>query len=115
AAVADAATHDNPLLARAFVNRIWWALLGRGIVQPPDEMTARNAPSNPELLDWLADDFAAHNDDIRREIKGIVLSRAYALGRSDAPPESFAGAIERPLCAEQLARSWRIAAGLPPE
>ncbi len=115
AAIADAATHNNPLLARAFVNRIWWAFLGRGIVQPADEMTARNAPSHPELLDWLAKDFADHKYDVRREIRGIVLSRAYALGRSEAPPETFAGAIERPLSAEQLARSWRIAAGLPPE
>jgi hypothetical protein len=51
AAFADAATHDNPLLARAFVNRMWSAFLGRGIVQPADEMNGRNAPSHPELLD----------------------------------------------------------------
>jgi hypothetical protein len=48
-------------------------------------------------------------------VKGILLSRVYALGTVEAPPETFAGAIERPLSAEQLARSWRIAAGLPPE
>jgi hypothetical protein len=48
-------------------------------------------------------------------VRGIVLSRVYALGTSEAPPETFAGAIERPLSAEQLARSWRIAAGLPPK
>lgn len=110
---ADAATHDNPLLARAFVNRMWGTLLGRGIVHPADEMTARNVPSHPELLDWLAGDFASHNHDMRRVIRGIVLSRVYALGISDAPPEAFAGAVERPLTAEQLARSWRTAAGLP--
>ena len=114
AAFADAATQNNPLLARAFVNRMWSAFLGRGIVQPADEMNARHAPSHPELLDWLAQDFAAHQYDIRREVKGLVLSRVYALGTADVPPESFAGAIERPLTAEQLARSWRIAAGLPP-
>ncbi|HEY3863406.1 MAG TPA: DUF1549 domain-containing protein [Verrucomicrobiae bacterium] len=115
AAFADAATQNNPLLARAFVNRLWSALLGRGIVQPPDEMNSRNAPSHPELLDWLAQDFASHNYDIRREVRGIVLSRVYALGNAGVAPETFAGAIERPLSAEQLARSWRIAAGLPPE
>jgi len=114
AAFADAATCNNPLLARAFVNRLWSVLLGRGIVQPPDEMNARHAPSHPELLDWLAHDFASHQYDIRREVRGIVLSRVYALGTADAPPEAFAGAIERPLSAEQLARSWRVAAGLPP-
>ncbi len=113
AAFAEAATRNNPLLARAFVNRLWSAFLGRGIVQPADEMNARNAPSHPELLDWLAQDFATNKYDIRREVKGIVLSRVYALGSADAPPETFAGAIERSLSAEQLARSWCIAAGLP--
>ncbi len=113
-AFADAATHDNPLLARAFVNRMWAALTGRGIVNPPDEMTARNVPSHPELLDWLTQDFASHNHDIRRLIRGIVMSRMYGLAAGDAPPEAFAGAQERSLSAEQLARSWRVAAGLPP-
>jgi len=115
AAFTDAATCNNPLLARAFVNRLWSIFLGRGIVQPADEMNGRHAPSHPELLDWLAQDFAGHQYDIRREVRGILLSRVYALGTADAPPESFAGAIERPLSAEQLARSWRVAAGLPPE
>jgi hypothetical protein len=44
-----------------------------------------------------------------------VLSRVYSLNRSDAAPEKFAGALERPLSAEQIARSWRIAAGLTAE
>ena len=115
AAFADAATRDNPLLARAFVNRMWSVLLGRGIVHPADEINARNAPSHPELLDWLSQDFGAHQHDIRRLVRGIVLSRVYALGPSDAAPDKFAGALERPLSAEQLARSWRITAGLPAE
>src|SRR2546422_715767 len=70
-AFADAATRDNPLLARAFVNRMWSVLLGRGIVHPADEINARNAPSHPELLDWLSRDFAAHQHDIRRLVRGI--------------------------------------------
>jgi mono/diheme cytochrome c family protein len=115
AAFAEAATCNNPLLARAMVNRLWSVFLGRGIVQPVDEMNARYAPSHPELLDWLAQDFAGHQYDFRREVRGIVLSRVYALGTVEAPPEAFAGAIERPLSAEQLARSWRIAAGLTPK
>lgn len=114
-AFADAVTHDNPLLARAFVNRMWSVLLGRGIVHPADEINARNAPSHPELLEWLSQDFAAHQYDIRRLVRGIVLSRVYALSPSDAAPARFAGALERPLSAEQLARSWRITAGLTAE
>jgi mono/diheme cytochrome c family protein len=112
---ADAATQENPLLARAFVNRMWAALLGRGIVHPADEMNARNAPSHPALLDWLAQDFAGHGYDTRRVVRGIALSRVYALGHGDAPPEAFAATIERPLSAEQIARSWRVAAGLAPD
>jgi len=107
-------TIDNPLLARAFANRTWSVFTGRGIVAPADEMNGRNAPSHPELLDWLAQDFASHQYDIRRLVRGIVLSRVYALASSDAPQEAFAGALERPLAAEQIARSWCVAAGLPP-
>ncbi|MGE3312270.1 MAG: DUF1549 domain-containing protein [Limisphaerales bacterium] len=119
-AFADAALRDNPLPGRAFVNRMWAVLLGRGLVHPVDEMTARNAPSHPELLDWLAGDFQAHQGDMRRLIRGIVLSRVYGLDASAGaemvpPPETFAAAIERPLTAEQMARSWRVAAGLPPD
>lgn len=115
AAFAEAATRDNPLLARAFVNRMWAALLGRGIVHPADEMNARNVPSHPELLDWLAHDFSVHGYDIRRFIRGVVLSRPYGLSGGSTVPEAFARAIERPMTAEQLARSWRVTAGLPPE
>jgi len=116
-ALAEAVTHDNPMLARVFVNRMWAALLGRGLVHPIDEMTTRNVPSHPELLEWLARDFEAHQYDVRRLVRGIVLSRVYALGvaidRSPAP-ETFAQALERPLTAEQITRSWRVAAGLDP-
>jgi mono/diheme cytochrome c family protein len=118
AAFAELATNDNPLLARAFVNRMWATLLGRGIVHPTDEMNERNAPSHPALLAWLAEDFASHRYDIRRLVRGIVLSRVYALSaHADGvtPPEAFAYALERPLTAEQIARSWRISAGFSPE
>lgn len=108
---ADATTRDNPLLARAFVNRIWAALIGRGLVHPADEMNARNVPSHPELLDWLSQDFARNNHDIKRLIRGLVLSRAYGIGPGPALPDSFASSQERPLGAEQLARAWRVAAG----
>ena len=118
-AFATAATHDNPLLARAFVNRTWAVLVGRGIVSPVDEMNARNRPSHPELLDWLAADFAAHGHDVRRLLRGIVRSRVYALGPAPgtaaaADPAAFAAALERPLPAEALARSWCVAAGRTP-
>ncbi len=111
---ADVATDENALLAKAFVNRMWAALMGRGIVHPADEMNARNVPSHPELLDWLSRDFARHQYDVKRLISGIVLSAPYALsGGPVSDPTAFASAPERPLTAEQLSRSWRVVAGLP--
>ena len=115
AAFAEAATANNPLLARAFVNRMWAALIGRGIVHPADEMNARNVPSHPQLLDWMAQDFIGHGYDVRDFIRGVVLSRPYGLSPGISIPEAFAAANERPLTGEQLARSWRVAAGLTPE
>ena len=114
-AFADAVTRENPLLARAFVNRMWAVFMGRGLVHPADEMNARNAPSHPELLDWLARDFESNGYDVKRLVRGLVLSRVYGLGHGAMPPESFSAAIERPLMAEQLARSWRLAAGMTKE
>lgn len=115
AVLADAATRENPLLARSFVNHAWALLMGRGIVDPPDEMNSKHPPSHPELLDWLAADFAAHNYSMRRLFRAIVLSRGYQLARwpgTDTPPaEAFAAFAEKPLMAEAIARSTEIASG----
>jgi len=117
AAFAEVATTDNPLLARAFINYTWAILMGRGIVHPVDEMNSRNPPSHPELLNWLAEDFASHNYDMRRVVRSIVLSRAYQLAaapKDHAPPlEAFAAMMEKPLIAEALLRSTLIATGRP--
>ena len=105
AALADAATHENPLLARSFVNHTWAILMGRGIVHPVDEMNSKNPPSHPELLDWLAADFAAHDFKPRRLVRAIVLSCGYQSA-------TFA---EKPLTAEMIARSARVASGRAPD
>ncbi len=115
-ALAEAVTRDNPLLARAAVNRVWAMFLGRGLVHPVDLMDSQHAPSHPELLDWLAQDFEHSGYDVRRLIRNLVLSRAYQLDSRPAPgkapaDEAFARAIEKPLSAEQLARSLILAAG----
>jgi mono/diheme cytochrome c family protein len=115
-ALAEAVTRDNPLLARAAVNRVWAMFLGRGLVHPVDLMDSQHAPSHPELLDWLAQDFERSGYDLRRLIRNLVLSQAYQLDSRPAPgkapaDEAFARAIEKPLSAEQLARSLILAAG----
>lgn len=108
---AEAATTDNPLLAKAFVNHMWAALTGRGIVHPVNEINSRYAPDVPRLLEWLGDDFASNGYNVRRLVRAIVLSRAWQLRAGEAPEGSFAAAIDRPLTAAQLARSWQVAAG----
>ncbi|HEY0456778.1 MAG TPA: DUF1549 domain-containing protein [Verrucomicrobiae bacterium] len=116
AALADALTHDNPFLARAFVNRIWASLLGRGLVHPVDAMDSRHRPSHPDLLDWIARDFERNGYDIKHLVRQIVLSRAYQLDSKwkdgvRPPPNAFARALDKPLSAEQLYRSLLIATG----
>ena len=104
---------QHPLLARALVNRLWAIVFGRGIVHPYDEMDSMHDASHPQLLEWLAADLASHYD-IRRTLRGMVLSEAYQLqslrpsGVED--PATFAWYLERPLTGEQMARSIQVAA-----
>jgi hypothetical protein len=70
---------DNPFFAKALCNRIWGHFLGRGLVDPVDDMRATNPPSNPELLDALAKDFIAHKFDVKHLIRTICNSRTYHL------------------------------------
>lgn len=70
---------ENPLFARATVNRVWQALLGRGIVEPVDDFRASNPPSNAPLLDWLAQDFVAHKFDLKHLMRTIMRSHVYQL------------------------------------
>jgi hypothetical protein len=74
---------DNPWFARAFVNRMWGHFLGRGFVDPVDDFRASNPASAPELLSELAADFVAGGYDVKRLVRIIVGSEAYA--RSTAP------------------------------
>ncbi|QEH39179.1 hypothetical protein OJF2_77910 [Aquisphaera giovannonii] len=70
---------DNRALARNLVNRYWGYYFGRGLVNPIDDMRATNPASNPQLLDALADDLAAHQYDIKHLMRTIMRSRVYQL------------------------------------
>ena len=112
-------------LARSIVNRLWHRYFGIGLVMPLDQMHSENPPSHPELLDALAHDLIEHRYDLRRLIRGLVTSRAYARtsrwepaegavastgGESEAPdPRLFAVAMARPLSPIQLATSMWVA------
>jgi hypothetical protein len=81
---------------------------------PLDQMHSANAPSHPELLDWLARDTIEHHYNLRRLIRGLVLSRAYARDsrwdKGETPrPSLFAVARVKPLTPMQLAVSLRLA------
>src|SRR6185503_3894020 len=59
--------------------RVWAELLGRGIVHPVDDFRASNPPTNPALLDDLAQDFVQHGYDLKHLIRTIMQSRTYQL------------------------------------
>jgi len=67
----------NPWFSRAIANRVWKHYLGRGIVEPVDDLRATNPPSNQALLDTLADHLVQDNYDLKRLIKAILNSRTY--------------------------------------
>ncbi len=63
--------------ARAFVNREWAHFMGHGLVEPVDQITEKNPPSHPKLLEILAEDFEKNGYDVRRLYRAILRSRAY--------------------------------------
>ncbi|MDB5334618.1 MAG: hypothetical protein JWN70_237 [Planctomycetaceae bacterium] len=70
---------ENPFFARATVNRIWYHMLGRGIVDPPDDFRDSNPSVNDALLDGLAKDFVGRKFDVKHVIRTIANSRTYQL------------------------------------
>jgi hypothetical protein len=72
-------TKDNPFFAKAMVNRMWAHFFGVGLVEPVDDMVDDNQASHPELLDFLAREFANSGFDLKYLLKAITLSRTYQL------------------------------------
>jgi hypothetical protein len=71
---------DHPLTARVMANRVWHWLFGAGIVASVDNFgTTGNEPSNPQLLDYLAQKFVADGWSVKKLIREMVLSRTYRL------------------------------------
>ncbi|MBY0524042.1 MAG: DUF1549 and DUF1553 domain-containing protein [Gemmataceae bacterium] len=70
---------DNPFFAKSVVNRIWFHLNGRGIVDPVDDFRDSNPSANDELLDALAKDYIAHKFDNKYIIRTMLNSRTYQL------------------------------------
>lgn len=83
------ASHQNPLTARVYVNRVWHWLFGKGIVATVDNFGSTGvAPTHPELLDYLALDFIDHGWSTKRLVKLLVLSQAYQRASTSASDPS---------------------------
>ena len=101
---AEMFTHPrNGRTTRTIVNRYWQKLIGRGLVEPVDEMD--NEPWNADLLDWLAADFDDHDQNLQYLIEQIMTSIAYQA--PTAGPQTaeyvFRGPSPRRITAEQFA------------
>ncbi|MBN9122488.1 MAG: DUF1553 domain-containing protein [Planctomycetes bacterium] len=76
----------NPFFAKSVANRVWFHLMGKGIVDPVDDFRDSNPSCNDELLDALARDFAKNNFDLKVLVKTVMKSRTYQLS---AQPNDF--------------------------
>ena len=97
----------NPWFARTAANRVWYWLMGRGIIQEPDDIRPDNPPSNPELLAYLEKEFVASRYDLKALCRLILNSTTYQLSSIPQTPTpeadaNFAHALIRPLDAEVL-------------
>ena len=98
---------DNPWFARAFVNRVWAGYFHVGIVDPPDQFTPANPPSNPQLLDWLTRGFLGSGYDMKWLHRQITTSATYQRswkpnGTNRQDRRNFSRAIPRRIPAEVI-------------
>jgi hypothetical protein len=109
---------DNRFFARSVVNRLWFHLNGRGIVEPVDDARASNPPANDQLLEALAADFVGHHFDVKHVLRVILNSRTYQLSAragafNQEDTRYFSHAVVKPLTAEQLLDALCTATGVP--
>ena len=109
---------DNPFFARATVNRIWFHLMGRGIVDPVDDFRDSNPASNDALLNALARDFVDHGFDVKHTIRTIMRSRTYQLSArpnefNQHDEKYFSHAVTKLYTAEQLLDAICAATDVP--
>ncbi len=110
---------ENPYFARSTANRVWSYFLGRGIIDPVDDIRSGNPPSNPALLDALEKDLLDHDFDLRHLMRTIANSRTYQASFvtnewNEDDLTNFAHALPRRLTAEQLLDAIDIATGRTP-
>lgn len=109
---------ENPFFAKSIVNRIWYHMNGKGIVEPVDDFRDSNPPRNEALLDALAKDFVEHGYDFKRIVRAIANSRTYQLSARTNPTNAtdekyFSHASTRLLSAEVLLDAISSSTGVP--
>jgi hypothetical protein len=97
----------NPYFSKAIVNRLWKAMMGRGLIEPTDDLRATNPATHPALLEELSDDFVANHYDLRHTLRTIATSATYALSSDTVPGNEaddryYSHALMRPLPPEVL-------------
>ena len=108
---------ENADFSKNIVNRMWFIMMGRGLVHPLDLHHAGNPPSHPELLALLAKEFSAHQFDIKWLFTELANTKVYQrsskvdMGKTPENQVLFATAIEKRLSAEQLLASILVATG----
>ena len=98
---------DNPWFTRSIANRVWAWLMGKGLIEEPDDIRPDNPPSNPALLAYLQSELVKNHYDLKHLYRLILNSRTYQLSclrefQSNAVPHNFAGYVPRRLEAEVL-------------
>ena len=112
---------QSPTFSVNIVNRLWFVMMGRGLVHPLDQLHSENPPSHPQVLDLLAKEFVAHEYDIRWLLGELALTETYQLssrlpeGVDSLPAEKFRVAVQRRMSAEQLLWSSLRATGNSPD
>lgn len=109
---------ENPYFARATANWVWAQFFGKGLADPPDDLSKANPPVHPELLDALARHFVEHKFDLRDLIRTVVTSRAYGASSAtvlgnEKDARFFSHQIPRPLTAHQMADALAQATDVP--
>jgi hypothetical protein len=109
---------DNWYFSHSIVNRVWAHFMGKGLVEPVDDLRETNPASNPALFDALADDFVKHHFDLRHLIRQIVSSRAYQLSSAATPlnaPDDryYSHFLVRRMTAEELLDALSQVTGNP--
>ena len=104
---------NNPMFARAAANRIWAQFMGRGLIDPVDNMSPGNPASHPKLLNALTEELIKHQFDLKWYLRELCNSQTYQLTQegeaTEAKTWTFERARVRPLSAEELVESWRVA------